>query len=135
MDGLVRMELDYGTKVDASALLACDGIHSAIRKHMHKDVDDHLSYRGQECWWGKTTVKLGSELDEELRRLIASKKTLVGNDGNTPSIFVIGTNKRPGCFFSDEVAPNEHAWGYVVASKIPSTNQARYPQLPMLQPI
>lgn len=112
IDSFVRVELNDGTKVDASALLACDGIHSAIRKHMNKNVDDSLNYCGQECWWGKTTVKPGSELDTELKRLPSS------------SLVVIGTNKMPGVFFSDEVAKNEHAWGYVLAKKTPPTANA-----------
>jgi len=112
LDGLVRVELNDGTKVDALALLACDGIHSAVRKHMHKDVDDSLNYCGQECWWGKTTVKPGSELSEELKRLPST------------SMVAIGTNEMPGAFFCDEVAPNEHAWGYVLANKTPPNANA-----------
>ena len=123
LDGFVRVELNDGTKVDASALLACDGIHSAVRKHMYKDIDDPLNYCGQECWWGKTTVKPGSELEEEMKRLIASEKELVEYKGNV-SLTAIGTNKSPGCFFSAEVAPNEHAWGYVFANKTPPTANA-----------
>jgi len=111
-ENFVRVELNDGTKVDASALLACDGIHSAVRKCMYKDVDDSLNYCGQECWWGKTTVKPGSDLDIELKRLPSS------------SVAVIGTNKMPGVFFSDEVAPNEHAWGYVRANKTPPNARA-----------
>lgn len=122
MDGIVRVELDDGTKVDASALLACDGIHSAIRKHMHRNVDDALNYCGQECWWGKTTVKPGSELDDELKRLISSEKNMK-NDGST-SLVGIGTKSKPGIFFSCEVAPNEHAWGYVLANKTPPSANA-----------
>lgn len=122
MNDFVRVELNDGTKVDASALLACDGIHSAVRKHMHRDVDDPLNYCGQECWWGKTTVKPGSELDNELRRLIASEKSMK-NDGNT-SIIAIGTKNMPGIFFSCEIAPNEHAWGYVLANKTPPNANA-----------
>ena len=112
LEGLVKVELSDGSKVDASALLACDGIHSAVRKHMFKDVDDSLNYCGQECWWGKTTVKAGSELDEELKRLPST------------SMMIIGTKKMPGVFFSDEVAPNEHAWGYVLANKTPPAAKA-----------
>jgi hypothetical protein len=36
----------------------------------------------------------------------------------------IGTNEMPGAFFSDEVAPNEHAWGYVLANKTPPNANA-----------
>lgn len=122
MNGFVRVELNDGTKVDASALLACDGIHSAVRKHMHKDVDDSLNYCGQECWWGKTTVKPGSELDNELRRLIASEKNME-KDGNT-SLIAIGTKDTPGVFFSCEIASNEHAWAYVLANKTPPSANA-----------
>ena len=96
---------------------------SAVRKQMYRDVDDPLNYCGQECWWGKTTVKPGSELDNELKRLTVSEKNIVEADRNT-SIVVIGTNIKPGAFFSCEIAPNEHVWAYVLANKTPPTANA-----------
>ena len=57
-------------------------------------------------------MKAGSELDEELKRLPST------------SMVIIGTKKMPGVFFSDEVAPNEHAWGYVLANKTPPAAKA-----------
>jgi len=118
----VRVELSDGTTVDASALLACDGIHSQVRKCMYQDIDDPLNYIGQECWWGKKTVEPGSELDKELQRIIASEGIDLAN--SNMSLIVIGTRKRPGCFFSCETADREHAWGFVSESKTPPTSNA-----------
>jgi len=121
-ESFVRVELSDGTKVNASALLACDGIHSSVRKRMHQDVNDPLNYCGQECWWGKTTVEAGSELDKELQRIIAFEGGDLGN--SNMSLIVIGTRKRPGCFFSCETAHREHAWGYIAETKTPPTANA-----------
>lgn len=111
----VEVELSDGTTVKGAALLACDGIHSAVRKHMCRQIDDPLRYCGQECWWGKTDVRPGSELDKELKR-VAKQHSM--EDGNV-SFFAMGTPKKPGAFFSCEVAENVHAWVYILKSKEP----------------
>lgn len=121
-ESFVRVELSDGTIVDASALLVCDVIHSSVRKRMHQDAIDTLNYCGQECWWGKTTIEAGSDLDKELQRIVKFEGDKLEN--RNMSLFVIGTSKRPGAFFSCEVAENEHAWGYVVATKTPPAANA-----------
>lgn len=114
----VLAKLNNGTSIKGSALLACDGIHSAVRKHMCRDLDDPLSYCGQVAWWGKTSVEKGSTLDDELKK-IARQHNL--EDGNV-SYGIMGTRKNPGIFFSCEVAEDTHAWVYVLKGKEPPAN-------------
>lgn len=54
----VQVQLDDGTTINGSALLACDGIHSRVRKCMYDEEDDPLNYCGQVVWWGKLTHRL-----------------------------------------------------------------------------
>lgn len=117
----VEVLLSDGSIVQGSALLACDGIHSAIRKYMHRDVDDELNYCGQECWWGKTTIRPRSELDLELKNV---EKEGGMSDGSPYGIALIGDRKRPGTFFSCEVEAKVHAWVYFINQKdSPLANQ------------
>lgn len=46
-DDYVTVSLSDGTTVKGSALLACDGIHSAVRKHMNRFYNDEMNYCGQ----------------------------------------------------------------------------------------
>lgn len=110
----VLISLSDGSTVKGSALLACDGIHSAIRKHMH---NDELNYCGQICWWGKTIIKEGTELEKELKEI---EKSMTGS----VAISIIGDHDHPGIFFSVPVADNMHAWAYVMEQKeSPTANQ------------
>lgn len=118
--GFVEVELSTGDKVKGLALLACDGIHSAVRERMHRDSNDSLHYCGQVAWWGKTVVEKGSELERELRKL---QKENAMEDGNV-SLGMVGTRKKPGTFFSCEVAENVHAWAYVLKDKNPPAANA-----------
>mmetsp|Transcript_30906 Transcript_30906/g.73654 ORF Transcript_30906/g.73654 Transcript_30906/m.73654 type:complete len:424 (+) Transcript_30906:229-1500(+) len=118
--GFVEVVLGTGEKVRGLALLACDGIHSAVRKHMHRGSDDSLHYCGQVAWWGKTVVEKGSELEKELKKM--QKKNAM-EDGNV-SLAMMGTRKKPGTFFSCEVAENVHAWVYVLKDKNPPAANA-----------
>lgn len=115
----VEVKLSDGTTVKGTALLACDGIHSSVRKHMHRDVNDDFHYCGQECWWGKTTIQPGSKLDLELN------KVEKGSDmKGSVAISLVGDRKRPGAFFSGPVGESTHAWVYVVKQKqSPLANQ------------
>lgn len=113
----VQVNLGDNTTRMASALLACDGIHSAVRRQMcsDSDIDDALHYCGQEVWWGKTEIVAGSALEKELQRMAKENDM---EDGNV-SISALGTRKKPGGFFSCEVAENVHAWVYVLKNKTP----------------
>ena len=119
-DDFVEVELSSGDKVRGLALLACDGIHSAVRKRMHRDSHDPLSYCGQVAWWGKTVVEKGSELEKELKKM---EKEHAMEDGNV-SLGMLGTRKKPGVFFSCEVAEGVHAWVYVLRDKNPPAANA-----------
>lgn len=118
--GYVEVELSTGDKVRGLALLACDGIHSAVRKRMYRDSDDSLSYCGQVAWWGKTEVEKGSELERELKKM---QKENAMEDGNV-SLSMMGTRKKPGIFFSCEVAEDVHAWVYVLKDNNPPAANA-----------
>jgi len=116
----VEVSLSDGMTVKGSALLACDGIHSAVRKQMYSPENDKLHYCGQECWWGKTTVKPGSKLDQQLKEM---DKVNSMQGGNVALAF-LGTHGRPGCFFSCEIDENLHAWVWVVHNKEPPNANA-----------
>merc|ERR1712226_1588610 len=110
----VEVNLSDGSSVKGLVLLACDGIHSAVRKHMHRNVNDDLNYCGQECWWGKTDVRPGSELDLELREIEKSS-----NITGSCAISLVGSHKHPGIFFADQVGKMTYAWAYVLKQKNP----------------
>lgn len=112
---LVNVQLDNGTTIDGSALFACDGIHSRVRKCMFKGADDPLNYCGQEVWWGKNLVSPDSRIDQELKRI---KQEGNVEDGNV-SFAVLGTKRNPGFFFTCEVSENLHNWVYVRDKKTP----------------
>lgn len=114
--GGVEVALSDGTKAKGCALLACDGIHSGVRKHMHRGKDDPFHYCGQDCLWGKTIVKKDSDLDKELRR-IAKENNM--EDGHI-SFTHMGDVKRPNFFFTVEIAPLEHAWVFGVRNHNPA---------------
>ena len=115
-DGFVQVQLSNGTTLKGSVLLACDGIHSGVRKHMYRNIEDPLNYCGQICWWGKTTVEQGSALDRELQRIDGKMQ------GNV-AISLIGTSKKPGGFYSCEVSENVHAWAFTIEEKkVPGAN-------------
>ncbi|KAL3923633.1 MAG: hypothetical protein SGILL_001544 [Bacillariaceae sp.] len=111
----VKVMLSDGSNIKGAALLACDGIHSGVRKHMHRNVNDDLNYCGQECWWGKIVVEPESEISQELKSLNKSEGM---GDGNV-SLAFMGTPQSPGGFFSCEI-DNTHAWVYFVKNKDPA---------------
>lgn len=106
--------------VEGSALLACDGIHSAIRKHMHRDSDDEYNYVGQVVWWGKTEITPGSELDQQLDKIQREEKL----SGSMAVSFLGGTSDPCG-FFSCYVSDTTHAWAYYAKhSEMIKSNQS-----------
>eukprot|EP00581_Thalassiosira_minuscula_P008608 CAMPEP_0183705392 /NCGR_PEP_ID=MMETSP0737-20130205/2493_1 /TAXON_ID=385413 /ORGANISM="Thalassiosira miniscula, Strain CCMP1093" /LENGTH=476 /DNA_ID=CAMNT_0025932529 /DNA_START=46 /DNA_END=1476 /DNA_ORIENTATION=+ len=112
---VVEVTLSDGTTARGCVLLACDGIHSGIRRHMLRNTNDPYHYCGQDALWGKTTVQEGSNLDRELKRIAKDHNM---EDGHV-SIMTLGSHKRPGYFFTTEVAPLEHAWVMGVPCKNP----------------
>ena len=109
----VQVQLDNSMKVKASALLACDGVHSFIRKCMHSGQGDTLNFTNQEVWWGTTTVRPGSDLEQEIQHFTASRKI----QGYNVGLVVLGTSQNPGSFYADEVSKNVYNWSYYVESK------------------
>mmetsp|Transcript_13445 Transcript_13445/g.14762 ORF Transcript_13445/g.14762 Transcript_13445/m.14762 type:complete len:599 (-) Transcript_13445:211-2007(-) len=111
-----------GTKTQStlagSVLLACDGIHSAIRKHLHRHTQDDYNYIGQEVWWGKTDIVPNSELAVELQNL-QQDAGLAGS----MAISLLGTPKNPGGFFSCYVSEQTHAWVYFTKPNNNSNNK------------
>lgn len=118
-DDHVEVNLSDGSTIKGLVLLACDGIHSAVRKHMHRNVNDDLNYCGQECWWGKTDVRPGSDLDRELRKIEKSS-----NITGSYAISLVGSHKHPGMFFAGPVGKMTYTWAYVLKQKnSPKANQ------------
>lgn len=109
----VQVQLDNSMKVKGSALLAGDGVHSYIRQCMHTTQRDALNFTGQEAWWGTTTVRPGSALEQELLHIAASRKV----QGYNVGLVVLGTKKNPGSFYANEVSRNVYTWSYSVKSK------------------
>ncbi|KAL7533127.1 hypothetical protein ACHAWF_004349 [Thalassiosira exigua] len=97
----VTARLRDGTEIVGSALLACDGIHSAVRRQMMarlletadtKPKADEYNFCNVNCWWGKTEVPSGSEL----RELVDKTQ----RDGSGRWIVVMLGNRRiPGSFY------------------------------------
>jgi len=88
---------------------------------MNRNYNDEMNYCGLECWWSKTTIRPGSELDLELKEI---EKT-TDNPGQTCAISLFGSGKHPGLFFSCPVAEDVHAWAYFVKeTQVPAANQS-----------
>lgn len=109
---------DHSTStIEGSVLLACDGIHSAIRKHMNRPnnknshKEDEYNAIGQDVWWGKTEIIPGSKLEQELQQL-QQQEQLTG----TLALSFLGTPQNPGGFFSCYVSEHTHAWVYFTKS-------------------
>jgi len=105
----VTVRLSNGSSLVGSALLACDGIHSAVRRCMisslPKPVHDELHFCNIVCWWGKLDIKPGSDLH---RALEATQKHKA--DGSS-FIWSLGDHIQPGSFM---VAPSGHTlmWAF-----------------------
>lgn len=115
---ILTRDKETGTKtksvIEGSVLLACDGIHSAIRRHMNRNVQDDYNHCGQACWWGKCVVVPGSDLFNELRRLQKEH-----NLNGKVAVSMIGNSKSPSTFFSCLVSEDTHAWVYMEKEKNP----------------
>ena len=118
----VQVQLDNSMKVKASALLACDGVHSYIRRCMHDGskgaFEDVLDSTNQEAWWGTTNVRPGSALEQELLHIAASRNM----QGYNVGLVVLGTSQNPGTFLANEVSRNVYSWSYFVENETSHTN-------------
>ena len=92
----VTVELMDGSTIEGSALLGCDGIHSAVRRCMMsslpKAVKDELHFCDIVCWWGKVDIKPGTHFHK------AFKATQKHEDEGPSFIWAIGDRNRPGSF-------------------------------------
>jgi 5-methylphenazine-1-carboxylate 1-monooxygenase len=88
---MVSVTLSDGSTLDGRALLACDGIHSAIRKQLHQDRKDELHFCNIICYWGKCYISKGSQFE----RVVLD----VTKDG-TFGILMTGNGKNPGNFMA-----------------------------------
>jgi 2-polyprenyl-6-methoxyphenol hydroxylase-like FAD-dependent oxidoreductase len=112
-NGQVVVTLSDRSTLIGCALLACDGIHSKIRACMHGGRDDPLHYCKANCYWGKTSVVKGSNLERELLKTQTCHKT-----GSVSVVIGTGTVRKPGSFF---LAPSKGQvlWGIFEHSKEP----------------
>jgi len=89
-DGVV-VSLSDGSEVQGCALLACDGVKSAVRAFLYANVADKLTYRGTDVWWGRAPFPAGSRLAELMRATqFRSGKCIVQ---------YMGVGRAPGSFF------------------------------------
>ncbi|CAB9524143.1 heptyl-3-hydroxy-4(1H)-quinolone synthase [Seminavis robusta] len=102
--GVVTVHLVDGTTVVGKALLACDGIHSKVRKCMHGGDDvDPLSYCGTTCYWSVSPKPTpGSALESAINETQSFRQ-------EGPSfVWGMGSHRAPGSFF---VTPNNNGQG------------------------
>lgn len=92
-DENVTVKLEDGSEIVGSVVLACDGIHSSIRRQMVKaflkeDEEDMYHYCNINCYWGKTELQQGSELHHIFPDY--AKKSLM---------VMLGSSTHPGSFY------------------------------------
>jgi len=134
--GKVVATLTSGENVSGCALLACDGIHSRCRAVMHGGYDsskdwetnvqtgkskDPLHFCNTMIYWGKTPSPKGSDLNNELFKIIKEDKRNKGEDINLSYMLMgLATMKAPACIF---IAPVENNTQLVWAISIRSESQ------------
>jgi 2-polyprenyl-6-methoxyphenol hydroxylase-like FAD-dependent oxidoreductase len=106
---VVSVTLSDGSTLDGCALLACDGIHSTIRKQMHQDRKDELHFCNITCYWGKCNIPKGSQFE----RAVLDETT----DGNF-GILMIGNGKNPGNFMAMK-CNNHLVWTLFFKADVP----------------
>ncbi|KAG7361555.1 salicylate 1-monooxygenase [Nitzschia inconspicua] len=85
----VIVTLSDGSTLEGRILLACDGIHSAVRKQMHYGRKDDLHFCSITCYWGKCAIPKDSKLEQDV--LDSTKEGTYG-------ILLAGSGKHPGSF-------------------------------------
>jgi salicylate hydroxylase len=105
----VSVTLTDGSTVEGHVLLACDGIHSAVRKQLHQDRKDELHFCNITCYWGKCEIPKGSKFEREV--LDVTKKGKFG-------IMLAGSGKHPGSFMA--IQCNNHlVWALLFKAEKP----------------
>jgi len=125
-DGVVA-RLDDGTEIVGSALLGCDGIHSAVRRQMmaqllEKDEtrtkSDDYNFCNINCWWGKTEIPSGSEL----QKLV--DKTQGGGKGRWV-VMMLGSRRVPGTFYLVRTGQtNTYCWALCLRADSPPAKRS-----------
>ena len=100
-----------GSTVSGRALLACDGIHSAVRRSLFdparadpglarslRAAPDALEFCGITTWWGKCALRPGSEA----YRLVA--ETQASLDGLHTLVWCLGSRGHAGTFVGSPVS-------------------------------
>jgi len=99
-DLVVKVDQNGKTSlVVPDVLLACDGIHSAIRAHMHSDKHDPMHFCNCHTWWGRTDIA-ATKLPKNLGDMLEE-------NGEKPYVIAQGKGKN---FFAG-VKPSEDVAG------------------------
>eukprot|EP00567_Pseudictyota_dubia_P005543 CAMPEP_0197441336 /NCGR_PEP_ID=MMETSP1175-20131217/7627_1 /TAXON_ID=1003142 /ORGANISM="Triceratium dubium, Strain CCMP147" /LENGTH=451 /DNA_ID=CAMNT_0042971591 /DNA_START=100 /DNA_END=1455 /DNA_ORIENTATION=- len=107
---IVTVTLSDGSTVEGSVLLACDGIHSAIRKQLHRNRTDELHFCDSVCYWGKCNMPEGSELEKQLQ-------SAAGSSG-TSYLWFMGDSKYPGTMMAGP-CNKQLIWALIFAADVP----------------
>ena len=112
----VTVTLSDGSTITGAALLACDGIHSAVRRALYNSASppahispslahapDHLRFSGINVWWGKCTL----HRDSEAYGLVA--RTQTSRYGSYTLVWCLGSPGHPGTFVGSPVASTDDA--------------------------
>ncbi|EJK59787.1 hypothetical protein THAOC_19951 [Thalassiosira oceanica] len=112
-EGEVVARLDDGAEIVGSALLGCDGIHSAVRRQMMaqlsgkdetKTKSDEYNSCNIDCWWGKTEVPSDSELEKLVDRT-------QGDGKGGWVVMMLGSRHVPGTFYMVRTGEaNTYCW-------------------------
>jgi len=93
-DDGVTVSLTDGATVTGTALLAFDGIKSAVRRQMYTESEDPMHYCGIIAWWGIADWEEGDPLTECVRAAHAKF------DGDVTFVQCLGDQNVPGSFFA-----------------------------------
>ena len=139
----VFARLTSGQLIGGCALLACDGINSKCRSIMYDTQTDPLHYCNSICYWGKTLVPKGSDLEREFLKTQRVQKTKKNNNLTTTDdslheyrnscILTTATPKVPAAVFvvstKKSLSTGEETtimlnWDITIASKDPPATRS-----------
>lgn len=123
---IVEAILSDGSTLQGSALLACDGIHSAIRQCMmqNKKVEDPLHFCDIICYWGKCDIQQSKKLHQ------AVTQTQTQKEGNS-FLWSLGSHAFPGTFMGAPV-DGTFIWAFCIKpeSLLSTNNRNSSPEQP-----
>jgi len=105
----VIVSLSDGSTVSGCALLACDGVKSAVRRQMYTEAEDPMHYAGVVAWWGISIWEKGDDVFEEMVRNVQDRTFFQ----------CLGDARSPGSFFADKAldSDNKILWCFFGPSK------------------